>query len=85
VYIELKLHIHILETSETYFTSCEKGHNTGPLKTGFMMQSLGLMPSFVFIRDQFTHTHTHVKLYPVKLHSSQTRNQADFWGRKKSS
>ncbi len=31
-YIELKLHIYALGTSETYFTSCKKGHNRSPLK-----------------------------------------------------
>ncbi len=30
-YIELKLHIYALGTSETYFTSCKKGHNRSPL------------------------------------------------------
>ncbi len=30
-YIELKLHIYTLGTSETYFTSCKKGHNKSPL------------------------------------------------------
>ncbi len=32
-YIELKLHIYALGTSEAYFTSCKKGHNRSPLKT----------------------------------------------------
>ncbi len=31
-YNELKLHIYALGTSETYFTSCKKGHNRSPLK-----------------------------------------------------
>ncbi len=31
-YIELKLHIYGLGTSETYFTSCKNGHNRSPLK-----------------------------------------------------
>ncbi len=31
-YIELKLHIYALGTSDTYFTSCKKGHNRSPLK-----------------------------------------------------
>ncbi len=34
-YIELKLHIYALGTSETYFTSCKKGHNRSPLKCNF--------------------------------------------------
>ncbi len=33
-YIELKLHIYALGTSETYFTSCKKGHNRSPLMLG---------------------------------------------------
>ncbi len=35
-YIELKLHIYALGTSETYFTSCKKGHNRSPLKCNFV-------------------------------------------------
>ncbi len=31
-YIELKLHIDALGTSETYFTYCKKGQNRSPLK-----------------------------------------------------
>ncbi len=31
-YFELKLHIHTLGISETYFTSCKKEHNRSPLK-----------------------------------------------------
>ncbi len=31
-YFELELHRHILGTSETYITYCEKGHNMSPLK-----------------------------------------------------
>ncbi len=31
-YFELKLHIYALVTSETYFTSCKKGHNRSPLR-----------------------------------------------------
>ncbi len=31
VYFELKLHIHTLRISETYFTSCKKEHNRSPL------------------------------------------------------
>ncbi len=30
-YIELKLHIYTVGTTETYFTSCKKGHNRSPL------------------------------------------------------
>ncbi len=31
-YFKLKVHIYALGTSETYFTSCKKGHNGSPLK-----------------------------------------------------
>ncbi len=31
-YIELKLNIYALWTSETYFTSCKKGYNRSPLR-----------------------------------------------------
>ncbi len=31
-YFEVKLHIHTLRISETYFTSCKKEHNRSPLK-----------------------------------------------------
>ncbi len=41
-YFELTLHIYALGTSETYFTSCKKGHNRSPLK----LQKL-LFSSFV--------------------------------------
>ncbi len=53
-YFELKLHIHTLGISETYFTACKKEHNRSHLKVNqcvcvcmyihYIAKSIGLPP-----------------------------------------
>ncbi len=50
-YFELKLHIHTLRISETYFTSCKKEHNMSPTKhlSPLPVFNVGVLFFFVFM------------------------------------
>ncbi len=78
-YVGLKLHIYALGTSETYFTSCKKGHNRSPLKDMFIFYFFSTLFRTHYLRlckSQFVQS--------ICISVFSTHNSVSFLSEKKS-